>query len=53
LPGNCDRLFAASEGIRHVFVNGSEIVRDGQETGAIPGQLLRSGRDTQTVTPID
>ena len=32
-----------------VFVNGVQIVRDGDHTGAIPGQVLRSGRDTHTV----
>jgi N-acyl-D-aspartate/D-glutamate deacylase len=50
LPGGCKRLFSESEGIRHVFVNGQEIVRDGRPTGTIPGKLLRSGRDTETVT---
>ena len=28
---------------------GREIVRDGKETGALAGRLLRSGRDTETV----
>jgi hypothetical protein len=31
------------------MVNGSEIVRHGEFTGALAGQLLRSGRDTETV----
>jgi N-acyl-D-aspartate/D-glutamate deacylase len=32
-----------------VVVNGTEIARDGAFTGALPGRLLRSGRDTDTV----
>jgi N-acyl-D-amino-acid deacylase len=28
-------------GIRHVFVNGIQVVRDGQHTGARPGRALR------------
>jgi hypothetical protein len=29
-----------------VFVNGQETIVDGQPTGALPGTVLRSGRDT-------
>ncbi len=36
-------------GVGHVLVNGTEIVRDGAFTGAVPGRVLRSGRDTDTV----
>ena len=32
-----------------LFVNGSEVVRDGEITAARPGTVLRSGRDTDTV----
>lgn len=49
LPGGCGRLHAGSEGIRHVFVAGEEVVTDGEPTGVRPGAILRSGRDTDTV----
>jgi len=49
MPGGASRLFADSVGMEHVFVNGREIVASGDFTGDLPGQLLRSGRDTRTV----
>jgi N-acyl-D-amino-acid deacylase len=27
--------------MRHVFVNGTEVVRDGRHTGAKPGRIVR------------
>ena len=48
LPGGGRRLFAASIGVDHVIVNGESIVERGSHTGARPGRVLRSGRDTDT-----
>ncbi|HVW81134.1 MAG TPA: amidohydrolase family protein [Mycobacteriales bacterium] len=50
LPGGGMRLFAEGVGIKHVFVAGVEIVTDDVLTGATPGTVLRSGRDTETVS---
>ena len=51
LPGDAPRLIAASVGVVRVMVNGVETVRDGAPTGAVPGSLLHSGRDTASVVP--
>ena len=49
LPGGHARLFSDAIGVEHVIVNGTPIVRSGAFTGALPGRILRSGRDTVTV----
>jgi N-acyl-D-aspartate/D-glutamate deacylase len=49
LPGNSLRLTAESTGVQRVFVNGTPTITDGQPAGALPGQVLRSGRNTETV----
>lgn len=51
LPGHSVRLTAGSKGIVRVLVNGIETVVDGKASGATPGTVLRSGRDTATVLP--
>jgi N-acyl-D-aspartate/D-glutamate deacylase len=49
LPAGAPRLFAEAYGVHRVFVNGEEVVTDGTATGALPGTVLRSGRDTESV----
>ena len=49
LPAGAGRLYADANGVEHVFANGVEIVRHGEDTGARPGVVFRSGRDTATV----
>ncbi len=49
LPAGAGRLYAEAEGIAHVFVNGTEVLREKLFTGDRPGRILRSGRDTETV----
>ena len=50
LPTGAPRLYGGANGIDHVIVNGAEIADHGEFTDARPGTLLRSGRDTETVT---
>ena len=50
LPGESPRLTAEARGVVQVLVNGVVTVRDGKQTGELPGTVLRSGRDTTTVS---
>lgn len=49
VPENNFRIYADAKGIDHVFVNGEQIISDGEHTGELPGTVFRSGRDTRTV----
>jgi N-acyl-D-amino-acid deacylase len=44
LPAGAKRLKQKSVGIRATIVGGQVVLRDGDHTGALPGQLLRMGR---------
>jgi N-acyl-D-aspartate/D-glutamate deacylase len=50
MPAGASRVYAGSRGVEHVVVAGEEVVTAGAFTGALPGTLLRSGTDTETVT---
>jgi len=50
LPGDSSRLTAGSFGVKRVLVNGVTIVENGKANGQRPGTVLKSGRDTYTVT---
>ncbi len=41
-PGGASRLVARSKGYKYSIVNGSVILRDGEQTGRRPGRVLRS-----------
>lgn len=51
IPGGAGRVYGEATGIEHVLVNGVPCVQSGELFDARPGTLLRSGRDTMTVTP--
>ncbi len=43
LPTGAERLMQTAEGYVATLVSGEIIQRDGEETGARPGTLIRSG----------
>ena len=49
LPGASKRLISHPLGVSRVYVNGVQTFANGEPTGATPGVVLRSGRDTETV----
>ena len=53
LPAGAPRLISNASGIERVFVGGTEVYENDRATGDLPGRLLRSGRDSSTVTPGD
>jgi N-acyl-D-aspartate/D-glutamate deacylase len=50
VPGGASRVYAEAVGIDQVLVNGQPVVTAGKFTDARPGAIVRSGRDTETVT---
>lgn len=50
LPGDSPRLDSRAIGIEAVWVNGVAAIRNDVVTGAVAGTVLRSGRDTRTVS---
>jgi N-acyl-D-aspartate/D-glutamate deacylase len=50
LPAGGARLYGDAEGIYHVIVNGTEIIRDNEYLGTPAGQVLRPGEGTYTVS---
>ncbi|MDA1099894.1 MAG: amidohydrolase family protein [Proteobacteria bacterium] len=44
LPAGGRRIIQKADGYRHTFVSGVEVMRDGEATGELPGQLLRGAQ---------
>ncbi len=44
LPGGGRRLVIPAQGVQYTVVNGAVLYEDNKHTGALPGQVLRSGR---------
>jgi N-acyl-D-aspartate/D-glutamate deacylase len=45
LPAGGRRLIARARGITATFIHGVQVMRDGHETGALPGRVIRSTED--------
>jgi N-acyl-D-aspartate/D-glutamate deacylase len=41
LPAGGKRIVQRAKGYRHTFLHGTEVARDGEDTGERPGRLLR------------
>lgn len=50
LPESGLRLYAKAIGVEKVIVGGKIVAEDGEATGELGGTVLRSGRDTETVS---
>lgn len=50
LPAGGRRLYQGAEGYRYTLVNGEVIMRDGEPTGALPGELIRGTREAPADT---
>lgn len=48
LPAGGRRLIARARGIVATFVNGVQVMREGHETGALPGRVIRSTEEQAT-----
>ena len=48
LPAGGRRLIARARGILATFVNGVQVMREGHETGALPGGVIRSTEEQAT-----
>ncbi len=45
LPAGGKRMLQRASGYRHTFVAGTEIMSDGESTGATPGRLVRGAKE--------
>jgi N-acyl-D-aspartate/D-glutamate deacylase len=50
LPAGGKRMLQKADGYRHTFVSGTEVMRDGEATGELPGRLIRGERPRPTAS---